>query len=67
MESYIGEAPRISLSKVQARYFRDSDIGDEVVEERKYRDVIENHYWLGGYLTSDINGIIMFILQCCAS
>jgi hypothetical protein len=58
MESNIGEALRIRLSEVQARYFRDSDIGDKVVEKRNYRDVIENHYRSGGYLTADINGVL---------
>jgi hypothetical protein len=58
MERNIGEALRISLSKVQARYFRDSDIGDQLVEERNYGDVIENHYQFGRYKIEDIDGVL---------
>jgi hypothetical protein len=43
MEINIREALGISLFEVQSRYFSDSDIGNDLVEEWNYEDVIENH------------------------
>jgi hypothetical protein len=42
---------------VRARYSRDSDIGDYLVEEQNYGDVIKDHYWSGRYETRDLDGI----------
>jgi hypothetical protein len=47
----------VSLSEVHTRYFGDSDIGEDLVEERNYRDVIQNHYWSSRYTTEDIDWI----------
>jgi hypothetical protein len=58
MESNIGEALGISLFEVQAKYFRDNDVGEELIEEKSYRDVIKNHYQSGRYATKDVDGIL---------
>jgi hypothetical protein len=47
----------VSLSKVQARYFRDSDAGRDLVEEQNFRDVIENYAWSRRYKTEDIDRV----------
>jgi hypothetical protein len=40
-----------------ARYFRDSDVGENLVEEWNFRDVIENHAQSSRYENEDIDGI----------
>jgi hypothetical protein len=57
LELEVSEVLGMSLSKVCARYFGDSDVGEDLVEERNYRDRIENHSWSGRYFTKDIDGV----------
>jgi hypothetical protein len=57
LELGVSEALGVSLSEVYARYFGDSDVGTEIVEEKNYGDVIGNHYWSSRYLTKDIDGV----------
>jgi hypothetical protein len=47
LELGISEALGVSLSEVYARYFGDNEVGKDLVEERNYGDVIENHYQSG--------------------
>jgi hypothetical protein len=50
----------ISLEEVQAWYFTDhlpSEALKGLAVERNYGDMMENHYWSGGYLTEDIDGV----------
>jgi hypothetical protein len=57
IEINIREALGTCLSEVQARYCRDSDIGNELVEERNFRVMVKNHYWSRRYETKDIDGV----------
>jgi hypothetical protein len=61
LEMGVGDALGMSLSEVHARYFRDSDkgedseVGQDLVEEHNYGNVITNHHWCGWYQTEDID------------
>jgi hypothetical protein len=57
LELGVSEALGVSLSEVCARYFGDSDAGEDLVEEMNYGNVIENHSRSSRYLTEDIDGI----------
>jgi hypothetical protein len=39
------------------RYFQDSDVGSDLVEEWNFGDVIENYTWSGRYETKDIDRV----------
>jgi hypothetical protein len=58
MDINLSEALGISLSEVQARYIRDSDIGEDLVKEQNYGNVIMNHYRSRRYMIEDIDGIL---------
>jgi hypothetical protein len=57
LEINIGQVLGMALKEVQARYFVDSEVGNEFVEERNHGDVIENHYWSRRYTTEDLDGV----------
>jgi hypothetical protein len=57
LELGVSEAFRVSLPEVHTRYFRDSDIGIDLVEERNYRDEVEDHYQSSRYTTKNIDRI----------
>jgi hypothetical protein len=57
LELEVSKTLGVSLSEVCPRYIRDSDIGNDLVEERNFGDVIENHYRSSRYLTQDIDRV----------
>jgi hypothetical protein len=53
VELGVSEVLGVSLSEVCTMYFGDSDIGEDLVEERNYGDVIKNHYQSSRFFTKD--------------
>jgi hypothetical protein len=64
LELSVGDVLGISLSEVQALYFqhsdkgRDSEVGQDLVEEWNYGDVILNHIQSGRYWSENIDGVL---------